>query len=68
MPKKIRELIRDLKKAGFVDRGGKGSHRNFIHPSGRIVVVSGNPARDAKRYQEKQVAEKIDEVKNENER
>ena len=68
MPKKIRELMRNLKKAGFVDRGGKGSHRNFIHPSGRIVVVSGNPARDAKRYQEKQVAEKIGEVKNENER
>ena len=60
--------MRNLKKAGFVDRGGKGSHRNFIHPSGRIVVVSGNPARDAKRYQEKQVAEKINEVKNENER
>ena len=35
MPKKIRELIRDLKKAGFVDRGGKGSHRNFTHIRGR---------------------------------
>jgi len=33
MPRKIRELIEDLKRAGFIDRGGKGSHRNFIHPN-----------------------------------
>ena len=63
MPKKIRELIGDLKKAGFVDRGGKGSHRNFVHPSGKIVVLSGSPSKDAKRYQEKQVREGIEEVK-----
>jgi predicted RNA binding protein YcfA (HicA-like mRNA interferase family) len=31
MPPKIRELIADLEKAGFADRGGKGSHRNFVH-------------------------------------
>jgi len=24
MPRKVRELIRDLEKAGFVNRGGKG--------------------------------------------
>jgi predicted RNA binding protein YcfA (HicA-like mRNA interferase family) len=35
MPKKIRELIQSLKQAGFVDRGGKGSHRNFKHPAGK---------------------------------
>ena len=29
MPRKIRQLIADLEKAGFVNRGGKGSHRNF---------------------------------------
>ena len=28
----IRELIADLEAAGFENRGGKGSHRNFIHP------------------------------------
>jgi predicted RNA binding protein YcfA (HicA-like mRNA interferase family) len=32
MPRKIRELIADLEKAGFINRGGKGSHRNFAHP------------------------------------
>lgn len=30
MPPKVRELIADLERVGFVDRGGKGSHRNFI--------------------------------------
>ena len=29
MPRKVRELIRDLERAGFNDRGGKGSHRNY---------------------------------------
>ncbi len=32
MAKKVRDLIRDLKRAGFVDRGGMRSHRNFVHP------------------------------------
>ncbi|MEJ7590058.1 MAG: type II toxin-antitoxin system HicA family toxin [Planctomycetaceae bacterium] len=32
MPRKIRELIADLQAAGFSDRGGKGSHRNYVHP------------------------------------
>jgi predicted RNA binding protein YcfA (HicA-like mRNA interferase family) len=32
MPRKIRELIRDLEKTGFVNKGGKGSNRNFVHP------------------------------------
>ena len=31
MPPKIRELMAELEKAGFVNRGGKGSHRNFVH-------------------------------------
>jgi len=35
MPRKIRELMADLEKNGFVNRGGKGSHRNFTHP--RVV-------------------------------
>lgn len=62
MPKKIRELIRDLKKAGFVDRGSKGSHRNFTHPQGAKITLSGNPSRDAKRYQERDVDRAIREV------
>ena len=61
MPRKIRELIRDLEKAGFIDRGGKGNHRNFEHPRGMRVVVSGNPGDDVKPYQEKVVMSNIEE-------
>jgi len=32
MPPKVRELIAELERTGFVDRGGKGSHRSFVHP------------------------------------
>jgi predicted RNA binding protein YcfA (HicA-like mRNA interferase family) len=63
MPKKIRELIQGLKRAGFVDRGGKGSHRNFRHPAGSKITISGAPGHDAKKYQEREVDKAIREVK-----
>lgn len=63
MPRKIRELIRDLERAGFANRGGKGSHRNFEHPRGVCITVSGKPGDDAKRYQEREVKRKIEESK-----
>ena len=62
MPKKVRELIRMLKKAGFVDRGGKGSHRNFTHPSGVKITLSGRPSDDAWRYQERDVERALREA------
>jgi predicted RNA binding protein YcfA (HicA-like mRNA interferase family) len=63
MPRKIRELIAELKKHGFVDRGGKGGHRNLTHPSvARPVTISGNAGDDAKRYQEKAVMAAIAEA------
>jgi len=62
MPRKIRDLIRDLKNAGFKDRGGKGSHRNFVHPKAhKPVTISGNESDDALRYQEKAVTLAIEE-------
>jgi len=61
MPRKIRQLIADLERAGFRNRGGKGSHRNYEHPRGMIVTVSGNTGDDARHYQEKQVRQKIEE-------
>ena len=57
MPRKIRELITDLERAGFSNRGGKGSHRNFVHPG------VGKPGADALRYQEKAVKLAIKESK-----
>jgi len=59
MPRRIRDLIRDLTKTGFVERGGKGSHRNFKHPSGVKITISGRPGDDAKRYQERAVEQAI---------
>jgi predicted RNA binding protein YcfA (HicA-like mRNA interferase family) len=64
MPPKIRDLIKNLEAAGFVDRGGKGSHRNFVHSKlKKPLTVSGNPGDDAKRYQEKAVRAAIEEAK-----
>jgi len=59
MPRKVRDLISDLTAVGFVDRGGKGSHRNFKHPEGHRVTVSGKLGDDAKSYQERDVATAI---------
>jgi len=48
MPPKVRELIEALEQAGFADRGGEGSHRNYVHPRvPRPVTVSGRPGEDA---------------------
>jgi predicted RNA binding protein YcfA (HicA-like mRNA interferase family) len=62
MPRKVRELIHDLERAGFVNRGGKGSHRNYEHPSGLRVTISGKLGDDAKLYQEREVQKKIQEA------
>jgi predicted RNA binding protein YcfA (HicA-like mRNA interferase family) len=62
MTRKIRELIRDLEEAGFINRGGKGSHRNFMHISGAVITLSGHPGDDAKPYQEKMVKLIIEET------
>lgn len=63
MPPKVRELISRLKRAGFIDRGGAGSHRNFVHPVAGTVTVSGAPGSDAKRYQVREVEQKLREAK-----
>ncbi len=56
MPRKIRELIKDLETAGFVNRGGRGSHRKFVHSKvSKSVILSGQLGDDAKHYQEKDV-------------
>ena len=59
MPRKIRQLLSDLRSAGFVEvkSGGKGSHRKFLHPAfSGAVTVSGKAGEDAKPYQEQQVS------------
>jgi predicted RNA binding protein YcfA (HicA-like mRNA interferase family) len=64
VPPKIRELIAELEQAGFVDRGGKGSHRNFVHPRiAKPITVSGKLSDDAKHYQIRAVRLAIEEAK-----
>ena len=64
MSMKVRELIAELENHGFVNRGGKGSHRNFTHPRvARPVTISGNAGDDAKKYQEKAVKAAIAEAR-----
>ena len=63
MPRKVRQLIADLEKVGFVNRGGKGSHRNFTHPKGLRVTISGGAGDDAKHYQEREVRRALNAAK-----
>ncbi len=70
MPRKIRQLVKDLNSAGFaqIDGGGKGSHRKFIHARfAGAVTISGQDGEDAKPYQEKQVERAINKVADDDE-
>ena len=64
MPRKIRELVADLERAGFLlVPGGKGAHRKHQHPRlAGSVILSGDDGDDAKDYQEKQVRHAIREA------
>jgi predicted RNA binding protein YcfA (HicA-like mRNA interferase family) len=57
MPRKIRELVKDLKSAGWSQvSGGEGSHREFKHDKfPGAVLIPGHDNDDAKPYLEKQV-------------
>jgi len=64
MPPKIKDLIAELEGAGFVNRGGKGSHRNFAHPRARKpITISGKLGDDAKHYQIRAVRLALEESK-----
>jgi len=62
VPPKVRELIVRLERAGFENRGGKGSHRNYVHPKvTRPITISGKSGDDAKIYQVRAVQRAIEE-------
>ena len=64
MPPKIRELVADLEKAGFINRGGKGSHRNLVHAKvASPVTISGQLGDDAKAYQIKAVRRAVEKAR-----
>ena len=65
MPPKVRELIRELKKVGFREQPGKGSHRKFKHPKGVNLTLSGGLGSDARKYQIQDVKQALRLVANE---
>ena len=49
MPRKIRQLIKDLQDAGYVRASQEGSHRKFKHAKKPgSVILSGASGEDAK--------------------
>ena len=65
MPRKIRELKRDLRRAGFESCPGKGSHTFWRHPllPATKVTLSGHDGDDAHHYQEEQVREALEALR-----
>jgi predicted RNA binding protein YcfA (HicA-like mRNA interferase family) len=69
MPRKIRELKTDLRRAGFDSRPGKGSHEVFGHPLVKETLsIAGGDGDDAKRYQEREVRAALEELRAEQRR
>ena len=63
MPRKLRELRADLRRAGFRNRGGKGRHQNWEHPLvAKPVGRAGNDGDDAQPYQEKAIREALEDL------
>ena len=56
MPRKVRELKADLRRAGFSEQPGKGSHTGWQHPLlADKLTLSGHDGDDARPYQERMV-------------
>jgi len=64
MPRKVRQLKADLRRAGFVSdpKRGKGSHSVWLHPlaSQNEVTLAGHDGDDAQPYQEREVRRALD--------
>jgi predicted RNA binding protein YcfA (HicA-like mRNA interferase family) len=63
MPRKLRQLITDLERAGFSKVPTNSSHRKFRHTTGITVILSGKTGADAHHYQEKDVLRAITATK-----
>ena len=63
MPPKIRELVAELERAGFVNRGGGGVIAIMSTPRlSKPITISGKLGDDAKQYQIRVVRTAIAEV------
>ncbi len=61
MPRKLRELRRDLRRHGYAIDRQTGSHQIWEHPDvpGFAVNLAGRDGADAQRYQEELVRDGI---------
>ena len=56
MPKKVRELRADMRRAGWSITRQRGSHETWYHPLITVpVVLAGKDGDDADGYQEREV-------------
>ncbi len=67
MPRKVRELRAELRRAGFTTdpARGKGSHTYWEHPllPERAVTLAGGNGDDAQRYQERHVRDALRDLR-----
>jgi predicted RNA binding protein YcfA (HicA-like mRNA interferase family) len=64
MPRKIRQLKADLRKAGAYQASQAGSHIKWKHPlvPESLLILSGHDGDDAKPYQERAVRDLLRKI------
>jgi predicted RNA binding protein YcfA (HicA-like mRNA interferase family) len=64
MPRKIRQLKADLRRAGAYQVSQEGSHTRWKHPLvlASTLIISGHDGDDAKLYQEKAVRDLLRQI------
>ena len=64
MPRKIRQLKADLRKAGAYLASQEGSHAKWKHKllDDTMVVLAGHDGHDAKPYQEKAINAFLEQI------
>jgi predicted RNA binding protein YcfA (HicA-like mRNA interferase family) len=64
MPRKIRQLKADLRKAGAVQVAQEGSHTKWKHPQvpGILIELAGSDGDDAKHYQERDLRDALHHI------
>ncbi len=64
MPRKIRQLKADLRKAGAYQVSQEGSHAKWKHPlvPTNTLILAGHDGDDAKLYQEKAVRRLLQQI------
>lgn len=60
MPRKLRQLRADLRRAGWVVARQRGSHETWRHPLVPTpITMAGHDGDDADRYQERDVRDAV---------